>query len=57
MQPKALAPFTLFLANVSFILLETCALESHENQNIENRLVRKETLNMTAKLLKLLFII
>ena len=60
MQPKALAPFTPFLANVFFTLLEICALKSYENQSIkreyilvENRLIRNEKLNMTFKVLKL----
>ena len=35
MQPKALSPFTPFLANVSFAVLETCALKSHENQSVK----------------------
>ena len=35
MQSKALPPFTLFQANVSFTLPETCALEKYENQGIK----------------------
>ena len=35
MQPKAPAPFTPFLANVFFTLLETYALKSYENQFIK----------------------
>ena len=63
MQPKALATFIPYLANVFYTLLEICALELYENQSIikrvlaENRLIRKEKLNMTSKVLKLPFII
>ena len=35
MQPKALAPFTPFLANVFFLLVEICALKPYENQSIK----------------------
>ena len=35
MQPKAVAPFILFLANVFFTLLEICALKSYENPSIK----------------------
>ena len=63
MQPKALATFIPYLANVFYTLLEICSLESYENQSIikrvlaENRLTRTEKLNMTSKVLKLPFII
>ena len=64
MQPKSISLFTPFLANVFFTLVEICALKSYENQSIkreyimvENRLIRKEKLNMTFKVLKLPYII
>ena len=42
MKTKALAPFTPFISNVFFTLLEICALKSYENQSIKKSIGRKQ---------------
>ena len=41
MQPKSLAPFTPFLANVFFTLVKIYALKSYENQSIKREYWQK----------------